>query len=236
MQTRGWLIIVLLTLFMLLSACSGNPPTPTSPPPTATATATARPTTVPTSTPTVVPTATMTSTPTPVPPTATTAPTLTPTALPTMTATAPPAPTSTRSPVPPTATAVVTGGIPDGPGTPTIELTTIPPYGDQVGLLQGRVLHVDPARHRVCVVIMVNGGWWNKPYFASPTVTISSQGTWEVRTNTGGRDFEFTEVRAFILAAGVEPPQLANAATESPELAQLEKLALARVVATRTRR
>lgn len=67
-DTRSRLIAIVVTIVVLLSACTGIPPSPTAIPPTATATATAtvtaRPTTTPTATntPTHTPTATATAT------------------------------------------------------------------------------------------------------------------------------------------------------------------------------
>src|SRR5271157_1221071 len=59
-------------------------------------------------------------------------------------------------------------GIPCGGGNPSIFFTYVPPYGDTTDLLEGQECGVAPASYGVAVYIQVNGGWWTKPYWATP--------------------------------------------------------------------
>lgn len=120
--------------------------------------------------------------------------------------------------------------LPGGPGTPAIELTTVPPYGSTTGRLAGRILHVAPERHHVAVYIRVASGWWTKPYWATPATIPKSDGTWTCNIVTGGRDELATEIRAFVLPASVAPP-LASGQASLP--AGLTESALASVTARR---
>lgn len=109
-------------------------------------------------------------------------------------------------------TVTVTSDIPGGPGAPTIEFTSVPPIGSNADL-QGRVLHVRPREHAVAVYIRVQGGFWSKPTFASPTVGISAGGAWIADITTGGNDAQATDVVAFLVKSGYTPPLASGSAT-----------------------
>ena len=87
------------------------------------------------------------------------------------------------------------GGIPGGPGTPAIRLTFVPEHGSTADL-HGQVLHVQPDEYRVAVYLLVEGAWWTKPYFASPTTKITVNGSWTCDVTTGGIDQLATEMAA----------------------------------------
>lgn len=94
---------------------------------------------------------------------------------------------------------------PAGPA-PTIEITRVPPYGLN-GLMEGRVVGIDPRSHRVATYIHVEGaGWWAKPVFIAPTVPINSDGTFAVGVTTGGLDNRATLFCAAVVPADVKPP------------------------------
>lgn len=152
--------------------------------------------------PTIAPTPTDISTPTdtqpqPDTPAQTEAPSLSPS---TNTPT-PPAP-STNTP-PPTVTPIP----PIVCSTPAIELLHLPPYGSTDDtILRGRVGCIDdPSEYNVAVYIYVNG-WWSKPTFDSPLTRIRSDGTWEANIVTGGVDYNATQIAAFLILDGYEPP------------------------------
>jgi len=89
-------------------------------------------------------------------------------------------------------------------GDPIIEFTPVPPYGsfdDLVGMTSG----VNPLDYRVAVYIYV-GGWWTKPTFAQPLTAIRWDGTWECDITTGGADETATEIAAYVVPNGYDPP------------------------------
>lgn len=94
----------------------------------------------------------------------------------------------------------------DGPGTPTIEFTSVSPIGDVNGFARGRVSHVSSSAHRVAVFIRVRGTWWTKPTFESPLTSIAPNGNWTADIVTGGVDEEADRVAAFLVASDYHPP------------------------------
>jgi hypothetical protein len=82
----------------------------------------------------------------------------------------------------------------------------VPAYGSTEDL-QGRVLCADPATHRIAVFIYVDG-WYNKPYWTAPLTTIQPDGTWMCDVTTGGSDPQATQLAAFLLPAGYDPPPM----------------------------
>jgi exo-beta-1,3-glucanase (GH17 family) len=95
-----------------------------------------------------------------------------------------------------------------GLGTPSIDFTNVPPYGNTTQLLRGTVAHIRPAEYRIAVYINVAGGWWTKPEFANPLTTIYADGTWTCDIVTGGSDQNATQIAAFVIPVGYDPPQL----------------------------
>ncbi len=96
--------------------------------------------------------------------------------------------------------------------TPIIEFTFIPPYGSSLDL-EGRVRNVDPDSYKVAVYIFIEGsGWWTKPYFAQPLTPIQSDSTWICDITTGGSDIYATEICAFLLPDGIDPPLIGGEA------------------------
>jgi hypothetical protein len=106
------------------------------------------------------------------------------------------------------------GAVSAGPGTPSIELTSVPPIGSTANL-KGQVLHVAPTNYFVAVYIYVpnGGGWWIKPYFTSPDTMLNCGGTFSAEIVTGGEDADATIITAFVLPSGYSPPLLDGAAT-----------------------
>jgi hypothetical protein len=95
-----------------------------------------------------------------------------------------------------------------GPGTPSIEFTTVPPYGS-FDDLKGQIWHVQPSAYRVAVYIYV-GGWWTKPTFANPLTAIFPDGSWTCDITTGGSDQNATQIAAFLVAATYSPPAMSG--------------------------
>ncbi len=96
---------------------------------------------------------------------------------------------------------------------PVIEITEVPQYGT-FGFFRGQVSGVEPAdyaNYRVAgYIYIVGSGWWTKPTFASPTVPINVDGTFEVRV-AAGLDNLATVFYAALVPAGYVPPRAAGA-------------------------
>jgi exo-beta-1,3-glucanase (GH17 family) len=101
------------------------------------------------------------------------------------------------------------GEILDGPGTPTIEFSYVPSYGS-FDDLRGRASHVRALDYRVAVYAKVGGGWWTKPYWDYPLTLITPDGTWACDITTGGSDQNATEIIAFLVSAGYDPPSMSG--------------------------
>src|SRR5206468_1630549 len=64
-------------------------------------------------------------------------------------------------------------------GSAAVEFTSVPSVGSFDHL--GGVIHgVNPADYKVAVFINVAGGWWNKPSWDSPAVSIHPDGSFVV--------------------------------------------------------
>ena len=119
--------------------------------------------------------------------------------------------------------------IPGGPGTPSIEFTSVPPYGSYNNL-KGQVWHVNPNDYKIAIYIYVSG-WWTKPYFGSPSTAIKSDGSWECDITTGGTDQNATKIATYLVPESYSPP----AASGSPSLpSDLDSNAVAKVETTRS--
>ncbi len=105
-----------------------------------------------------------------------------------------------------------------GTGAPGIVLTSVPPLGSSLPL-EGRVEHVRPSDHRIAVYIFVGGGWWTKPTTQTPASPIWPDGTFQIPVATGGSDAQATEIRSYLIPAGMAPPLLTGAATLPATLA-----------------
>ena len=94
-----------------------------------------------------------------------------------------------------------------GPGDPTTEITTLPPYGS-FDDLEGQVTHVVPSDYGVVVYILVAERWWVKPRDTEPITPIGPRGTFSIDVTTGGEDELATRFAIFVVPLGYEPPRL----------------------------
>lgn len=93
-----------------------------------------------------------------------------------------------------------------GNGAPSIIFTSVPPYGSNANLI-GIAKHIQTQYYKVAVYIKANGGWWTKPYFASPLTVIQCyDGRWVCDITTGGNDVSATEIAAFLIPSTYTPP------------------------------
>jgi exo-beta-1,3-glucanase (GH17 family) len=90
---------------------------------------------------------------------------------------------------------------------PAIEFTSVPSYGTS-GTLKGLIRHVNSSDYSVAVYIKVGGGWWTKPYWNQPLTAIKSDGSWSCAIVTGGNDQNATQIIAYLIPKGYEPPLL----------------------------
>lgn len=72
--------------------------------------------------------------------------------------------------------------------------------------LKGHVVGTYRDQYKVAVYICVNGGWWNKPYWAHPGTAIQLNGKWSCRVTTGGTDPSATEFVAYLVPKSFTVP------------------------------
>ena len=124
---------------------------------------------------------------------------------------------------------------PDFSPTPSIEFTSIPPYGQWPAWITGNAYNADPQKYDIAVYIYVVDpagwatGWWTKPYWVWPTVSINVDGTFSCLTTTGGIDEIWTRCRAYLIPKDYSPPLSGGGALP----AELEAHALAEVEVVR---
>ncbi len=99
---------------------------------------------------------------------------------------------------------VLKGGMPDL-CQPPIAITHVPDWGTSEDL-RGRVECVEPEKHEVAVYLFVANGWWTKPTWDEPLTPIQADGTWTCDITTGGIDEQGTEIAAFLVPDGYDPP------------------------------
>lgn len=99
----------------------------------------------------------------------------------------------------------------------TINITSVPTCKTAEDL-SGIVTGVEPSEYRVVVYVMVEGGWWNKPYFAQPLTVINPDGTWLTDVTTGGNDGIASQFAAFLILYGYAPPLVGGSSTLPNEL------------------
>jgi len=80
------------------------------------------------------------------------------------------------------------------------------PNANESGRVHGQVYGVKPSDYGIAVYIKVRGGWWTKPTWADPITDINPDGSWSCSVITGGVDDEFTQVRAYLIKNGYDPP------------------------------
>lgn len=105
----------------------------------------------------------------------------------------------------------------------TIDIDSVPAYGSTSAFLQGHVAGVDFSSYKVATTIFVPGlGYYTKPTFASPTVSIDSNGNFIAQVANGGEDQVATMFVADLLPPGVSPDIVGNSGSNGtiPQNAQ----------------
>jgi glucan 1,3-beta-glucosidase len=115
--------------------------------------------------------------------------------------------------------------IPGGAGSPSIQLTSVPPRqpsepaGGSGSYLQGLSLHIAPIQFYVVVFIHVGAsGWYMKPYQTSPKTIVNCDGTWDVNIDTGGQDATADQVAAFLIPPTYSVPPVLGLQTLPADL------------------
>jgi hypothetical protein len=91
-----------------------------------------------------------------------------------------------------------------------IVITHVPKYNSP-GYVEGQIIgDVNLRESRIAGYLFSEegGGYFNKPYWASPTVGISSDSTFRVNVTTGGMDEKAMTYLFFLVPATYEPPIL----------------------------
>lgn len=112
--------------------------------------------------------------------------------------------------------------------SPSIEFVYAPPY-NSFDDLRGKATCITLADYKVATFIFVSG-YWTKPFWNSPLVSIQEDGTFVVDITTGGIDQQATKIAAFLVLNGYNPP-LMSGEQELP--AELFTNALAHVTVDR---
>lgn len=86
---------------------------------------------------------------------------------------------------------------PGGDGTPSIEITSYPPYGDGDSFLKGIAQHIYPADYHAAVYVSTIWGWYTKPTNLEPITKIHASGDWRCNVNTHEDDKD--NVQRFII-------------------------------------
>jgi len=109
----------------------------------------------------------------------------------------------------------------------------VSPYGSWPGYLKGKieVKEGSPANYKSAVYILVGGGWWTKPYWASPWTEVKKDGNFSCLITTGGQDQLATKIAAFLVPEDYEIPDeelLRSGQQTLPE--ELEKDAVDKII------
>lgn len=91
-----------------------------------------------------------------------------------------------------------------------IIITHVPKY-NSFGYVEGKIIgNVNLKESRIACYLYSEerGGYFNKPYWATPTVRISSNSTFRVNVTTGGTDEKATAYVLFLVPATCKPPIL----------------------------
>src|SRR5262245_12424737 len=88
---------------------------------------------------------------------------------------------------------------------PSIQITSIPTYGTTDNI-NGVVAGGAPASVKVALFVYV-GGWYTKPTFATPAVTVQPDGSWTADITGPASDNFSTRIAAVLIPASATPPQ-----------------------------
>lgn len=118
--------------------------------------------------------------------------------------------------------------IPGGAGPAQLQFTSVPVLGS-IEDLRGQVTGVDPALYRVAIYIEVDGLWYPRPSYTSPTIYPGIDGMWSADITTASGDEAATRIAGFLLPVAYRvslaregspsvPAELAAAAVASREV------------------
>jgi hypothetical protein len=91
--------------------------------------------------------------------------------------------------------------------SPTIEISSLSPYGASPGSLSGRVVGVSPAAYNVTALIFISGlGFYTKPFCNATTTPIAADGTFSVLLTTSVNDRYATLIALLVVPASATVP------------------------------
>jgi hypothetical protein len=94
-----------------------------------------------------------------------------------------------------------------GQSNEVIWLTSVPDWGNASAALYGKV-NANPQAYRVAGLIFIEeaGGWWTKPSFANPTVSIEADSSFTLDFTTGGLDQYCTRLLTVLVPNNYQVP------------------------------
>ena len=96
--------------------------------------------------------------------------------------------------------------------TPSISFIKVPSKGSNAQI-SGIAERVDAKKYGVAVYIYVDGGWWTRPDITHPITSLASDGTWSVVYATNNDDLNATQIAAYLIPIGYNPPPMTGGAT-----------------------
>ncbi len=103
--------------------------------------------------------------------------------------------------------------------SPSLVFQQIPPIGSQEDLHGQANCLSSYSDYKVAVYIYVSG-WWTKPTFTTPLISINPDGSWIADITTGGNDETATLIAAFLIPNHYTPPLLSGVSNLPAELHQ----------------
>ncbi len=86
--------------------------------------------------------------------------------------------------------------------------------------INGHVDFLPACGYSIATYIKVNGVWWTKPTFTTPTVPIQCNGKWSIDYTTGPGDQLATDICVFLVPSDYTPPKCEGCGAIHPEVPQ----------------
>lgn len=100
----------------------------------------------------------------------------------------------------------------------SVRFTRVPMIGRSDDL-EGLVVGAKSPEYFIVVYVLVDGGWWVKPYATKVLTNIAGDGKWMADITTGGNDLMATRIAAFVVPSDYNPPVLLGVNKLPEELA-----------------
>ncbi|MGB4849437.1 MAG: T9SS type A sorting domain-containing protein [Saprospiraceae bacterium] len=106
---------------------------------------------------------------------------------------------------------------PDNTGNDTLSIDYLPVLGS-FDNVKGHINHLVSCDFNIASYIKVGSGYWTKPTFQNPTVSIQCNSKWIVDYTTGGSDEMASDLCFFIVPSDYSPPLCGGCATIPQEV------------------